>query len=115
MTEHHQIDRQRLVVGDIPCLTNPIKARFQLWLPDLGRSAIGQNKPRFICGSKMKDRTISFAGSADIEAQDHNVALLDFLERTQDVEHSISLKATFPSEVSCGLAKDALNVTRLPY
>jgi hypothetical protein len=73
MTEHHQINRQRLVVVDVPCLANLSKARFQLWLPDLGRSAIGQDKPRFIWSSKMKDRTISLAGSADIEAQD-NVA-----------------------------------------
>src|SRR5688572_5035825 len=78
MTDHQQIDRQRLVVLDLPGFANLSKARLQMRLPDLRWPGVGQQKSGVIRSSKMKNRTISLAGPADIETQDHGVVPIFF-------------------------------------
>ena len=65
-----QIDPERLLSGEVAGRPDLLKARFQVRGVDAPRPAIDHDQARFALGSGVQQKTIAFARTSHVKAED---------------------------------------------
>jgi hypothetical protein len=71
VTDHEQIDSQRLSTFRMASLLNLFEPVLQVLAVNTSRSTVDQHHVRFVFSAVMQDEAITLAGRNDVQTKDH--------------------------------------------